>query len=124
MLNRREKIIIAISACVLSSLVEIASLYAMFSTMGHAGPEGGFASIGWLATAMNLPGIFFVGILQLNSDLSTTKLAAIIYAVQMPFLWGLSFIVIRSFASKLKRARATRTGSYVSEFSTEDFENK
>jgi len=73
---------------------------------------------------MNLPGIFFVGILQLNSDISTTKLAAIIYAVQMPFLWGLSFIVIRSFASKLKRARATRTGSYVSEFSTEDFENK
>ena len=100
--DRWEKTAIAISAFFLSSLVEMGSLYAMFSTMGHAGPVGRFANIGWLATAMNLPGIFFVGILQLNSDTPTTKLAAIIYAVQMPFLWGLSFIAIRLVASKLK----------------------
>src|ERR1051325_6410231 len=33
--------------------VEAASLVAMFSTMGHAGPDGRFALIGWLSTLMN-----------------------------------------------------------------------
>src|ERR1700752_124009 len=93
--NLREKTIIAISAFVFGSLLQVASLYAMFSTMDHAGPAGAFALVGWLATIMNLPGMLFIGLLQLDSDTPTIKLAAIIYAVQMPFVWGLTFIVIR-----------------------------
>ena len=29
----------------------------MFSTMGHAGPEGGFALIGWLSTRVQCSGL-------------------------------------------------------------------
>lgn len=107
--NRKawQSIKIAGSALVISSLIEIGSLYAMFSTMAHAGPEGRFANIGWIATALNLPGIFFLGILQLDSETATMKLAAIIYAVQMPFLWGLTFIIAKLVSKKLKRSKAT-----------------
>ncbi len=41
-----------------ASAIEAASLAALFSTMGHAGPEGRFAVIGWLSTIFNFPGLF------------------------------------------------------------------
>lgn len=90
----------------IASIVESLSLYLMFSNTGHAGSEGRFATAGWLATAMNLPGLFFVGILQLSGETPTMKLAAIIYVAQMPLVWGLAFILIRLFARKLKKSRA------------------
>ena len=79
----------------ISSLVETGSLFAMFSTMGHAGPEGGFALIGWLSTAFNLPGLFLISFLRLPEDTSTVKLAAAIYALQLPVLWYITFIFVR-----------------------------
>lgn len=103
---QRETTIIVALAFVLGSLVEVGSLYAMFATMGHAGPEGPFATIGWLATVMNLPGMFVAGILRFENETPTLKLAAVIYAAQIPFVWGLSFVVLRWLTAKLNRSAA------------------
>jgi hypothetical protein len=37
--------------------VELVTVTTMFMTMGHAGPEGAMGYFGWIALAMNTPGL-------------------------------------------------------------------
>ena len=85
----------------LSSIVEIGSLFAMFSTLGHAGPEGRFAVVGWLSTAFNVVGLVLVSFLRLPEDASTAELAAVVYAFQIPVLWYITFTIVRFIRIRL-----------------------
>src|SRR5262245_49361744 len=78
----------------LASAVEAASLAAMFSTMGHAGPEGPFALIGWLATILNFPGLFGAAIVGVSADAPIMKLAPTIFAFQIPFVWAVTYLLL------------------------------
>jgi hypothetical protein len=67
----------------------------MFSTMGHAGPEGRFAFIGWLATFLNFPGLLGAAVVGGSTDAPTMKLAAIVFAFQIPLVWAVTYMVLR-----------------------------
>jgi hypothetical protein len=83
---------------VLACFLEAASLIAMFQTMGHAGPEGGFAIAGWLGLLMNFPGLGVVGLTGwLGGDHSVLTISAVLFAIQVPFLAYFFFVAIRVF---------------------------
>ena len=79
----------------LAASLEVGSLVAMFSMMGHAGPEGPFALVGWIATAFNLPGLFLGAFLQLPPDTSTFKMGVAIFLIQIPLVWYVTFVIVR-----------------------------
>lgn len=95
---------VVIVSFLVGSILEAGSLFAMFSTLGHAGPEGGFALVGWLSMVMHFPAVLLVAFLRLPENVSTARLAATIYAVQIPFVWYLTFAVIRFFKTRFRKA--------------------
>ena len=104
--TRRERIHLLditaiVSAFVIASLFEAVTLFTMFSTMGHAGPEGRFALLGWLSLAMNLPGLWLAGFLRLPEDASSLRIAIAIYGLQIPVVWYLIFVVLRFLKTRL-----------------------
>jgi len=73
----------------------------MFSTMGHAGPEGRFATAGWISTLINLPGLFLVAFLRLPENVSAARLAFSVHVLQIPFVSYLLFVIARLFKTKI-----------------------
>ena len=75
--------------------------------MGHAGPEGNFAFIGWLLTILNFPGLFGAAIPGVPTDGPIMKLPATIFVVQIPFVWTVTYLVLR-FLKDRRRVSISR----------------
>ena len=86
-----------------AAVVESVSLLLLFSTMGHAGAEGHFAFIGWPATVLNFPGLFGAAIVGVPTDAPIMKLAAAVFAFQIPLVWAVTYLVL-SFLKRRRRA--------------------
>ena len=84
-------------AVVSASFIEAGSLVAMFGTMGHAGPEGAFSIAGWFGVLVNFPGLLLGRFLSLGEDVSTTKLAIVLFLIQAPLLAYFFFVAIRAW---------------------------
>lgn len=97
---------------VFASALEAASLAAMFFTMGHAGPEGEFALIEWLFTGFNLPGLCGAAIVGVSTDTPAMKLVATIFAFQIPFVWGITYLAFHF----LKDRRSPAAGVVLKKF--------
>jgi hypothetical protein len=81
----------AIKAFIGAALIEAATLPVMFLTMGHAGPEGRFGTLGWLCVAVNAPGILIARALLPTNNVSTLPLAGIIFVSQTLLLGSIIF---------------------------------
>ena len=69
----------------------------MFGTLGHAGPEGAFSIAGWFGVLVNFPGLLLGSFLRLGEDASETKMAIVLFLIQVPFLAYFFFIAIRAW---------------------------
>jgi hypothetical protein len=59
--NRNSHLHFTFKAAIYAIIIEALSLPPTILTMGHAGPEGPFAPIGWVGLAINLFGFAVVG---------------------------------------------------------------
>ena len=90
MSDKRFLVPIFIWALLAAVVLEGVSGPLMFATLGHAGPEGRFAIFGWLATLINLPGLFLVGILFGHGPVSDSIRIVVAFILQV-LLFGLVF---------------------------------
>jgi hypothetical protein len=85
----------AIKAFSVAALIEAATLPVMFLTMGHAGPEGRFGTVGWLCVAVNAPGIVIARALLPSNTVSPLPLAGVIFVTQTLLLGSIIFGALR-----------------------------
>jgi len=78
-----------------STILVATSVWIMFRTMGHAGPEGPWSTIGWLAVIINFPAMVIARLFPIPPDASAFTLGAILFFIQMPLVWYLLFVIFR-----------------------------
>jgi RsiW-degrading membrane proteinase PrsW (M82 family) len=76
-------------------LIEGASLWLMFLSLGHAGPEGRFAMLGWIGVGLNFPALLIARFLHISEDVSMFRLAASLFLIQLLPAWYLTFVLLR-----------------------------
>lgn len=69
-------------------VIECISLPPAILTMGHAGPEGPLAALGWIGAAINLPGLVITGGLSPFSTVWRFSLCVLLI-VQMALIFVL-----------------------------------
>ena len=79
----------------LALTIEAISVPVMFATMGHAGPEGRFAFFGWIATLINLPGMFLTGFILGHSPVPELVRFALMFVLQVLLLGFILLVVWR-----------------------------
>jgi hypothetical protein len=82
-------------AWLLITLIEALTLPPALLTMGHAGPEGRFAVIGWLGLLVNLPGLIVTRYVLRPGDVSLIVLGLIIYVFQAAIFGYIFFRLLR-----------------------------
>jgi hypothetical protein len=83
------RFIIKVVICAL--IIEAFSLPPAVLTMGHAGPEGPFASIGWLGLAINLIGFAIAG--RFAPYDSVLRFSFCVLAIQVCFITCVAMIL-------------------------------
>lgn len=84
-------------AIAIAIVIELITLPVVYSTMGHAGPSGVWAPLGWLGVLINLPGLIvsvFVTML-IPSVFGFYISVGIAFIVQTVILTGLFYTYLR-----------------------------
>jgi predicted membrane metal-binding protein len=66
----------------IAAFVELVSLPLLMLTVGHAGPEGGFAPLGVIPFLINLPSLFLISFLPYTPDSMILNIF-LIFIIQM-----------------------------------------
>ena len=77
----------ALKAVIVALIIEAISLPPAVLTMGHAGPEGRFAEIGWLGLLINLFGFAVAG--RFAPFTSMLSFSVWVLGIQLCFITGL-----------------------------------
>jgi hypothetical protein len=85
--NRSSYPRFALGAFIVALIIEAISLPPAVLTLGHAGPEGQFAAIGYLGLLINLFGFAIAGRLPFDSALGFSMW---VLGIQVFFITGLS----------------------------------
>jgi hypothetical protein len=86
---------ILLHAATVALLIEIVTLPIAILTMGHAGPEGSLATIGWIGLFLNLPGFFIAGYFApFGSQLA---FALLVFLIQMIVVTTGFYLIKRRF---------------------------
>ena len=80
-----------IRAVLFALLIEVATLPIAMFTMGHAGPEGPWAILGWIGLLINFPGFLISG--RLAPFDSQFGFAGCVFSIQM-VLFTIGFYLI------------------------------
>ena len=78
----------------LAATIEATALLPVVLTMGHAGPEGQFAVVGWLGPIINFPGILLARAFSLQLG-SLNALIATVYITQTILFTIVAYVMIQ-----------------------------
>src|SRR4051812_13748697 len=86
---KKLKRFFSLRATVCAILLEVITVPITTLTMGHAGPEGEYALLGWIGLLVNFPGFFIAGILA--SYDSKFSFAVCVFIIQMVLILSAIF---------------------------------
>jgi hypothetical protein len=95
---------ILIRSLLWAGVIEVITVGVILLTLGHAGPEGPFAEVGWIGVLLNLPSIFIVGWLFSAWNLPLYFSATLVFIFQTLLLTYIFFLYQRrrKFRSKAR----------------------
>ena len=92
--NPREATIAFLIAALFEGVLTMAAL----GSMGHAGPQGPFALVGWVALLLNLPGILVITILfrvlSIPSEFSLMPAILAVYLIQSALFASIIYLLM------------------------------